>query len=393
MGILRSIGGTVRAEVTSADLPGMFAAAAAAGITLFDVGQSGGLTAVLTVSRGDYRILSKLCARRGERLHPVQRKGAYWRARGLLARPLLCIGAALMLALACFLPTRVLFVQVEGNLLVPERRILEAAEACGIGFGASRRDVRSERIKNALLEAIPELQWAGVNTRGCVATISVRERSEAESAVRSGGVSSIVAVRDGVVREITALRGSAVCKVGQAVKAGETLISGYTDCGIALRATRAEGEVFAETRHVLTAVTEEECLLRGEKTGSGKKYAIRIGKKRINFYKDSGILDVTCDKMSTEYVFTLPGGFALPVSLIVERWDSYASEKTTTQTDPSECLTEFAKRYLQQQMLAGEILERTESVSGARLYGEYACLEMIGREQSEEIQQSNGKTD
>lgn len=32
-------------------------------------------------------------------------------------------------------------------------------------------------MKNALLSAIPELQWAGVNTYGCRAVISVRERT------------------------------------------------------------------------------------------------------------------------------------------------------------------------------------------------------------------------
>ena len=37
--------------------------------------------------------------------------------------------------------------------------------------------IRSEKVKNSLLQRIPQLQWAGINTDGCVAVISVREKT------------------------------------------------------------------------------------------------------------------------------------------------------------------------------------------------------------------------
>ena len=70
---------------------------------------------------------------------------------------------------------------------------------------------------------------------------------------KSAGVGSIVASRDGVITSITTTKGTPLCKAGQAVKAGQILISGYTDCGISIRADPAEGEVFAETyREMMT---------------------------------------------------------------------------------------------------------------------------------------------
>ena len=81
------------------------------------------------------------------------------------------IGLCLLLLLVCILPTRVLFMRVEGNESIPENLILEAAEDCGIRFGASRSAVRSEKVKNGILSRISELQWVGVNTKGCIAVI------------------------------------------------------------------------------------------------------------------------------------------------------------------------------------------------------------------------------
>ena len=92
----------------------------------------------------------------------------------MLFRPVLLAGLGILFLLAMYLPSRVLFIRVEGNMQIPDRQILAAAEECGIRFGASRREVRSEKVKNALLSSVPQLQWAGVNTAGCVATISVR---------------------------------------------------------------------------------------------------------------------------------------------------------------------------------------------------------------------------
>ena len=79
-----------------------------------------------------------------------------------------------------------------------------------------------------------------MNTRGCVAVISVRERPEEAQVDRPGTVSAVTAAQDGIIERVTVTNGTALCRPGQAVRAGETLISGYTDCGRTIRAGRAE---------------------------------------------------------------------------------------------------------------------------------------------------------
>ncbi|MCD7755073.1 MAG: sporulation protein YqfD [Firmicutes bacterium] len=391
MDLWHSLGGMVQVSLTSADPAAALTAIHASGIVLYEAVSTDEMTLRFRLSRRSYPALQRVASRRGEKLELVGRRGLYWAARAMLKRPVLLVGIALILLLGFYLPTRVLFIQVEGNGSVPAKRILEAAQTCGIRFGASRQAVRSEQMKNALLQAIPELQWAGINTKGCVATISVRERQAAEDTEKSGaGVSSIVAVCDGVIQSCTVTRGTAACKVGQAVSAGQVLISGYTDCGISILATRAEGEVYALTRHFFTAVTPTEWQIRGEQTVTVKKYSLIFGKKRINFYKGSGILDGTCAKMYTEDYLTLPGGFQLPIAIVTEEWVYYSeSAQATQEADASALLSGFADTYLRSQMVAGRILSGTESTASDAgvmvLEGEYSCLEMIGQERSEEI--------
>ena len=160
---------------------------------------------------------------------------------------------------------------------------------------------------------MPQLQWAGVSTSGCVAIITVHERNVKEPAREKEGVCSIVAARDGIITEMTVLRGNGLCKPGMAVKAGQVLISGYQDCGICIRAAHAEGEILAYTQHCLMAVCPINRVIRSETLGRKEKYSLIIGKKEINFMKYSGISGSSCVKIYEQKYMTLPGGFVLPI--------------------------------------------------------------------------------
>lgn len=311
-------------------------------------------------------------------------------------RWILMMSIAVILFLTLWLPTKVLFFQVEGAELLPENLILEKAEACGINFGASRRQVRSERVKNQLLQLLPKLQWAGINTYGCVAVISVQERQPEETTSKYEGIGNIVSTSEGIVQSITVLQGSSQCKPGQAVKKGEILISGYTDCGSSIRAEVPQGEVYALTNRTITAIIPQNFTKKVRIISNERKFALLIGKKRINFYKDSGILDATCDKMYLYSYVTLPGGFQLPLALIQERCIIWETEPNTLEEEQSEMLLQlFAADYLRSQMVAGQILSSDQSVEHqvghSVLFGSYACSEMIGQILYEERFQSNGE--
>ena len=390
MGIFRSIAGMLTLELTSADTAGSLASIANLGIPVFSVQHVNELTMRFQVPRQEFRKLKKHAAKKGETLRLLRKQGLYWDMKQMLHRPVLGVGLLLLVILLCYIPGRIFFIQVEGNHTIPSRHIIAAAEECGIRFGASRREVRSEKMKNALLFSLPQLQWAGINTYGCTAVISVSERAVTQETDQNHEISSIVASRDGLILSCTVRGGNGLCTQGQVVKEGQILISPYTDCGLCITATRTEGEIIALTSRELTVMTPSQQLNRGTIQTETAKYSLIIGKNRINFYKGSGISDASCGKMYSKYVLTLPGGFELPVTLLKETVTTYdhAAEELS-QDAANVLLTDFSSRYLQQQMIAGSITSRSESISkGSGLYclsGVYACTEMIGRRQQAKI--------
>lgn len=390
MNVWRSLEGMMEVELTSAEPESALERINAARINVYHVRQKNPLTFLFSISRADYPTLLRLCEKQGENLRIIRKFGLYWTGKSLVHRWALITGMAVLLFIVLYLPSRVFFVQVEGNTSVPDRKILAAAEECGIRFGASRRLVRSEKVKNTLLSAVPELQWAGVNTAGCVATISVRERAVSPKEAQAHEVTSIVAARDGYILSGTVTSGSPLFTVGQTVKAGETLVSGYTDTGLFIRAGKAEAEVYAQTNHELTVITPSTRLYRGRETDTKKKVSLILGKKRINLWKGSGNLDTGCGRIESNYRLTLPGGFALPITVCVERFPSY--ELTQAELDgpyAETALRDFAGNYLTQNMIAGEILHRSETLFREdgiySLEGEYRCKEMISRVRREQI--------
>lgn len=388
MELYRSAAGVVRVELVTADDVGALGAIRRMGCELRGVERVDEMTLRFALQRTQLKKLKALAARRGESVRVLGGQGLYWALRRLARRPVLLAGMAMLLALSLILPGKILFVRAEGNVTVPTRLILEKAAQCGIVMGASGRAIRSERIKNVLLSELPQLQWVGVNVSGCVAVVSVRERAEEPQTQQAAGVTSLVAERDGVIASITVTRGTALCRAGEAVVAGQTLISGFTDCGSVTLATRAEGHIEALTRRDLTAVTPLEYASRGEVVGVTKKFSLIFGKKRINFYKGSGILDAGCAKIRTQWDLTLPGGFVLPIALVCEEWIDYSDAEAVSM--PRVSLSDFAARYISAQCRGGQILhtlEATQEENGVlTLHGTYACRGELGTIREEAAQ-------
>ncbi len=387
MRIFHSLSGEVTIQIISADCTRILDVINQNGIRMFCVQQVDELTVQMQLKQRDYQKVRLITQKLDAEASLVRRQGVYWIGKRLLKRAWLVIGFFCLIAVTLYLPTRILFVEVQGNLTIPSKQIIAQANACGISFGASRRAVRSEKVKNSLMGAIPQLQWVGVNTYGCTAVISVTEKVAAQTQVDDHGVSSIVATRDGVVVSSTVTKGNALCKAGQAVKAGEVLVSGYTDCGISIQATRAQAEIYAQTLHDLTAVTPLSYTVRGERTNTRKYYSIRIGKQQIGNCARSD--DQSRNVMTRdEYTLTLPGGFQIPVTLIVETVHYYEMEETTLKVENvQEYMRLYLRNYLLQSMIAGEILKETTHLSDMRHTGQmtaaYVCLEMIGAERME----------
>ena len=366
------IRGWVRLRMTSADCPGRLRELSQQ-MRMEDIHFPDDLTSEFTISIGDRR---RITLRDGDNLEQMDAGGMpiwmeairrWWMVAGFVL---------VLLGLTMFLRGRVLFLRVEGNARVPERLILEQAAECGLSFGARSSDIRSEQVKNHLLRAVPQLRWAGVNVDGCSAVISVAERHSGETPVKTVP-GDVVSTMDAVVTDVLPGVGSLLCAPGQAVRAGDVLISGASDLGRLIRYDRAEGEVYGLTRRVLEVKLPVNGTIRGENGRLIRKFSLRIGKKYVNFSNDSGILHGTCVKMRTVKDLKLPGGFVLPVALVTETYRLCDTESVSREMDAEMLLSE-ARRFVREDMIAGTILREEVTAHGDRLLVLFECREMIG---------------
>ena len=207
MGVVRSFSKIVHICISSADPAATLQKLSSKNIELFDVTFTDEFTVDLKIRQSRLADVKRILQSTGSSLKIKQKIGLFWKSDSLSQRPVFLVGIILLMLFAISLSSRIFFLQVDGNSQLSSRLILEKAQECGIRFGTLRRIVRSEKMKNALLAALPELQWAGINTSGCTATIHVIEKeiqphkSESEHAV-----SSIVASRDGVITSCTVYR-------------------------------------------------------------------------------------------------------------------------------------------------------------------------------------------
>ena len=370
--------------------PALFISEAAQNsISMENLKQVDDFTIYVEIASDQCARLMKLGTNRGAEISIVNQNDFRYRLTKILARPVLTAGMILMLFLSIYLPTRILFYQVEGNTNVSSRDIIACLEKNGIVFGSCRKAIRSEQIKNILISEIPQLQWVGVNTYGCTARILVKEKSVPVKLDDMYGVSSIISSVDGVICDMTITKGSPVCAVGQAVKKGQKLISGYTDCGLSVRAENAEGEVYGLTIHDYVAVAP----LKQEKRGAAEYirtvYSIILGKKLINLNKDSSNLDAKCAKIYLVYYLTLPGGFQLPFGIVKETQTVYAMNVKDAEHIQLTWLPVYAENYVYAHMLQGKILSRkydyVEQSEAIEITCRFFCKEMIGCKQREEI--------
>ena len=276
--------------------------------------------------------------------------------------------------------------EVTGNQTVPTETILRELEAYGIAVGTSGFSIDQEDMRNHVLLELPDVSWLAVNVRGCVAHVQVVERQRPPEMIRDEDVCNVVAVRSGLVTKVQALDGQAQVAVGSTVTEGQLLISGVVDSPRGgVRLLHGLGEVWARTWHELSVLVpmQEE-----QRTGEGsfrRYFAVDIGKQRINFFGKGSGMTVGCDKIIKYKPVCLPGGFRLPLTVVVEevtRWETVQVDRPLE--DVQQEGETLLRRQLEETLTDGGSI--TDMQFAATRQGDFLlvtlraeCLEQIGR--------------
>ena len=311
----------------------------------------------------------------------IREHGFLTKYSGFLRRPVLIFCLLLTLLSACLLQRYILFYDVIGNETIPEELIIRELQSIGIGFGKKGASIRPQWVKDHMIGILPQLQWLTITQNGCRAQVVVRERIPVPQTISQKGFANVVATQSGIITSQSILAGQRLYQVGDTVNKGDVLVSGIVDLERIYVLENARAEIFARTWRSKTVKIPSTYTKKSPQTEIRRCFWLVIGNKRIKIFGNSGISYASCDKMIAIKEPELPEDLHLPIRLEIETFRMYESERS--QMDISEAKTilmDYAEQRARSDMIAGEILKRTDSMEeGAcfTLHTTMECHEMI----------------
>ncbi|MCQ6558326.1 sporulation protein YqfD [Paenibacillus mendelii] len=270
---LQWVRGIVTIRVQGERLEELVNRALASGLQLWSISRTseGGL--VCNVAVGDFFLLRPLLKETGCRLRIVSRRGMPFWFKKLEKRVFFGVGLILFFIGMYMLSSLIWTIEVKGNDLLSEERILQVAKQEGLyPFQWSFRLTPTEELSKRLAQQLPGAAWVGVEKRGTKITIQVVETTKpAPQPLLSPR--HLVASTDAVVTDIQAETGRPVVKRNTRVKMGDVLISGILGDANNTRTVVAKGDVKGLVWHEYNIVSPLE-----------RKVKVYTGETRTRWY-------------------------------------------------------------------------------------------------------------
>jgi len=300
------------------------------------------------------------------------------------SRIVLLLGVLISIILILYLQNYLLFYDVVGNLSIPKSQIIRALEESDIGVGTLGARLNTKRIKDHVLQKMPDLQWITVTQNGCMAKVIVRERTSIPTSRDRKGYANIVALKSGIITSQSVFEGQPLKAVGDNVLKDELLVSGVVDLERVFAVVHAQAEIFARTWYEKEVVIPQNCLSKHYQTDKHRSIWLEIGKHQIKIFGNSGIPDTSCDKIVTRKELTLPGGYRFPVSILQECYIPYQRIQTELSEHEAQwSMEKYALESVMGSMVSGEIIKQgiscfTDS-NRIHLRAIFECHEMISK--------------
>ena len=384
---LLRLGGLVRVQVRGAAIERFLNICTRHGVVLRDLDRVDLGEFHATMSLADFKRLRGIMGRTGCRVHLLRRRGAPFVLHRFRKRYALFGGLAGLAALAWVLMAFVWVVHIpttDGlSGLAIERNLRELGVRPGLRISA----LDAKAVQAGMMERMPELAFIALNVHGNRVDVEVHRREPKPEMLDGSVMTDVRATKAGVLTRVSAEQGQAVRQAGETVEPGDLVISSLvlptTEQGSA-RLTHAAGEVEARTWYEETA---RRATVTGRKVYTGEektRFALVVGKNRINLYFGSGISDTSCDKIVEEMKIVIADSLEVPVYL--ERQTCRYYEEEPVEADPEslrETLTARAEERLRAS-ISGEITASSAVLrpvgGGAELTLYAECLEDIGEE-------------
>lgn len=318
----------------------------------------------LICSKKKALLLARELEKRGVECEILREGGAAALIKRVGARSGLAVGFLLSLALL-FLSGRVVWdIRVSGNETVSEDEVIEALRESGFTLGTRIDRVDINKLENRVSASSEKIAWISVNVSGTVANVQIRERKAADSSDTPTNLPShLVSTFDGQIEELLVYEGWSAVKVGQAVRAGDILVSGKreTEDG-KIYYTSASGEVLARVyKEFSVEIPIEYEVLEKDGEAYTEKY-IKFFSKSVKIQKKGRKIPTSYDIIENEKEVSFFGGKKLPISITTVSYvPTKARKMTRTYQEATALAYEELNRLIAANCVSDQLLSKTIS--------------------------------
>ena len=217
--------------------------------------------------------------------------------------------AALFIGVILFLSTFVWSIEISGNQAVEQSQIIAALDEAGFYVGVPTRGLDLREIRQTVLLELEDLSFIAINIKGSRAYVEVTEATGKPEMVDVDTPCNLVAAKAGVVVRTEITQGFGLVRAGDAVEAGDMLVSGmvFSD-KVGYRLVHSAGRIFARTAYQLEY---EVPYAQTQRVRTGEEYTLkklRLFNFHINLYLGAGERYTTYDRINKTNEAKL-GGF------------------------------------------------------------------------------------
>ncbi|MDK2820898.1 MAG: hypothetical protein PWP31_863 [Clostridia bacterium] len=178
----------------------------------------------------DYRLIRPLARESNCRVHIMDKRGLPFFINRLRGRKFMVVGFATFFITIYFLSTFIWVVDVKpenGPLRqVTVDKVISVARQEGLKPGVRKNSLDIRALEHQLEQRLPQVAWVGISFSGTKANINLVEKAIPPKEDTFDRPASIIAVKDGVIKQLLVINGEGRVAVGDTVRRGEVLISG-----------------------------------------------------------------------------------------------------------------------------------------------------------------------
>ncbi len=270
----------------------------------------------LNIGINDFKKLSEISRKTKCKVKIEEKKGMPFVLSRYKKRKIFGIFLVIVVVVIMFSSKYVWNIEViEENGLEVEN-IMQDLNEEGLKIGILKDRIDAKKIINSTRLKRNDIAWMGIELKGTNVIVRIVKADEAPEIIDENEYCSIVAKKAGTITKITAQNGTALVKVGDTVKEGDTLIAGWMEGKYTgIRYEHSIGEVEAKVWYTETKKMyyyQEEFYQTGNEE---TKYKLKLNNFQINLYKRLSKFNFY-DTIEEEKKFKIFSNFYLPISLI-----------------------------------------------------------------------------